>query len=464
MLGNHETRYCETGHGFVGYQVFGDGPRDIVFVTNWLTNVEVIWEEPAARRYLERLASMGRVVFVDKRGTGVSDPHGTGRVDPVEDYVDDVMSVLIEVGIEEAAIIGDTEGGALALMLAATYPERFPILILVNSFARLRRDDDYPIGAPGEVLEKLASDWASLYGHSADPLNYMAPSMSNDQRFRTSWLRQIRLSMPPGVARHAVSWIGDTDVRSVLPAIQARVLVVTRSDAQMHRPQFGRFLAANIAGAVYRELKGTDTNPFYAGEFGPVLDEIEEFLTGEPANVDPNRMLATVLFTDIVGSTAIATDIGDDRWLDLRASHDEIARATVERHRGVPVKTTGDGLVATFDGPQRGVVCAISLRGELASIGLSIRAGLHAGEIEVREGDIGGVAVNIASRVMGVAESGGVLVSRTVKDLVVGSHLLFNDCGQFQLKGVPGDWNLYEAVARDDRVLSPQSHPPDRVV
>lgn len=447
MRGTPETQYCETPNGFVGYQVFGEGPRDIVFMTNWLTNVEVIWEEPAARRYLERLSGMGRVIFIDKRGTGVSDPHGTGRPDPVEDYVDDIMSVTNEVGADDAVLIGDTEGGTLAMVIAATYPERFPTLVLVNSFARLRRDAGYEIGAPDRVIEKLEAMWASMYGHSADPLNYMAPSMANDQRFRTSWLRQTRLSMPPGVARYAVSWIGDTDVRSVLPAIQARTLVISRREAQMHRAQFSEFLASHIQGAVYKELEGTDTLPFYAGDFGPVLDEIEEFLTGERATVDPNRMLATVLFTDIVGSTAIASEIGDDRWLDLRSTHDAITRTNVDRHRGVSVKTTGDGLLATFDGPQRGVLCALSIREDLSEIGLEIRAGLHTGEIEVRDGDIGGLAVNIASRVMGVAESGGVIVSRTVKDLVVGSHLQFNDCGVFELKGVPGDWDLYEAVS-----------------
>lgn len=441
-----DTRYCETPKGYVGYQVFGEGPPDIVFITNWLTNVEVIWEEPSARRYLERLGSIGRVVFIDKRGTGVSDPHGTGRVSPVEEYVDDIISVLDEVGVSDAVLIGDTEGGFLAMVLTATYPERFPSLVLVNAFARLRRDDDYPIGAPDHVMESLHVDWQSAVGRNADPLYLTAPSVAEDPRFRASWLHQVRLSMPPGVAGEAVAWIGDTDVRAALPAIQARTLVLARRDARMHRASFGRYLAEHIDGASYKELEGTDTLPFYAGEFGPILDEIEVFVTGERSIVDINRMLSTVLFTDIVGSTAIASEIGDDRWLDLRSAHDEIVADNLKRYRGTAVKTTGDGVLATFDGPQRAVLCALSMKEDLAEIGVSIRAGLHTGEVEIRDNELGGLAVNIASRVMGAAEAGGVMVSRTVKDLVVGSKLEFFSCGAHELKGVEGEWDLYEVT------------------
>lgn len=444
MRGKPETRYCETSKGFVGYQVFGDGPPDVVFVTNWLTNVEVIWDEPAARRYLERLATIGRVLLIDKRGTGVSDPHGVGRVLPVEEYVDDITSVMDEVGFGDSVLIGDAEGGTLALVLAATYPERFPSLVLINAFARLRRDSDYPIGAPHEVIDQLHEQWHSMVGRNADPLYVTAPSVAEDQRFRASWVHQVRLSMPPGVAGEAVRWIGDTDVRSVLPAIQARTLVMTRRDARLHRADFGRFLAEKISGAIYKELDGADTLPFYAGNFGPILDEIELFLTGERKRVDSNRMLATVLFTDIVGSTAIASEMGDDRWLDLRSAHDRIAEDNVERYRGAPIKATGDGLLATFDGPQRGILCALSMKEELGEIGVPIRAGLHTGEVEMRDDELGGLAVNIASRVMDSAEMGGIMVSRTVKDLVVGSNLQFTGCGSHHLKGVDGEWDLFE--------------------
>lgn len=448
MAAKPETLYCETPKGFVGYQVFGTGSNDIVFVTNWITNVEVIWEEPAARRYLERLGSMGRVILIDKRGTGVSDPHGTGRVLPVEEYVDDIMNVLDEVGVDRAVLIGDTEGGLLALVLAASRPERFPDLILVNTFARLRRDHDYPIGAPDSVVDSLGKQWQKMVDRSADPLNLTAPSMADDARFRDSWLRQMRLSMPPGVAGLAVEWIGDTDVRSVLPAIQARTLVLSRREARLHRSAFGRFLAEHIDGATFRELEGTDTLPFYAGDFDPILSEIELFITGESKPVDSNRMLSTVLFTDIVGSTAMASELGDDRWLDLRTAHDDILADNLERHRGVAVKSTGDGILATFDGPQRGILAALSMKRELLAIGVPIRAGLHTGEIEFRNGEVGGLAVNIASRVMETAETGGVLVSRTVKDLVVGSSLELVECGRFGLKGIDGKWDLFEVADR----------------
>ncbi len=447
MRGRPEVRYCETPNGFIGYQVFGSGRTDITFITNWITNIEVIWDEPAARRYLERLGSIGRIIFVDKRGTGVSDPHGVGRVLPVEEYLDDMIAVLDEVGVAETALVGDTEGGLLAMMLAATYPDRFPTLVLANSFARLRRDDDYPIGAPDHVMEAFAHDWQEMYGRSAEPLGLTAPSMADDKRFAESWLRQQRLSMPPGVAGPAVFWIGDTDVRGALSSIQARTLVLARRDARFHRATFGRYLAEHIEGAVYRELDGADTLPFYAGDFGPVLDEIEEFVTGERATVDITRMLATVLFTDIVGSTSMAAELGDNRWLDLMAAHDDIVAANLQRHRGVAIKSTGDGVLATFDGPHRAIQCALSLKDELAGIAVPIRAGLHTGEIEMRDRDVVGLAVNIASRVMDVAESGGVLVSRTVRDLVAGSELDFRTCGSYQLKGVPGEWDLYEVVA-----------------
>ena len=435
----------ETPKGFVGYQIYGSGSRNLFYITNWLTNIETIWEEPAAERYLKRLGSIGRVILIDKRGTGVSDPHGIGGPQPVEEYVDDICNVLDELAIEDAILIGDTEGGTLAIVLAATYPERFPGLILINSFARLRRDDNYPIGAPDKVLDSLASQWSTDYGRSPDPLRLMAPSMFGDRRFEESWLRQNRLSMPPGVAREAVEWIRRTDVRSALPVIQARTIVIGREGALLHRPEFGRYLADNIAGATYRELQGADTLPFYAGDFAPILDEIEEFVTGERKLIDASRMMSTVMFTDIVGSTAKAAEIGDDRWMDLLSHHDRLARETLERYRGRLMKLTGDGVMATFDGPNRAVLCALELRDEMGRLGIPIRAGLHTGEVEIRDGDLGGIVVNIASRVTDTAETGGVMVSRTVHDLVTGSTLDFASCGTFDLKGVPGEWELFEA-------------------
>lgn len=439
-----ETRYANTANGFIAYQVFGQEGPDLVFITNWITNVEVIWDEPSARRYLERLGMMGRVIMFDKRGNGVSDPHGTGRVLPVEEYMDDAIGVLDEVGSTSATLIGDTEGGFLSMVLAATYPERFPSLVLVNATPRLRRADDYPIGAPDHVIDSLSNMWASMYARNADSLYYTAPSVADDQRFREWWVRFCRLAMPPGVAGEALEWIRDTDVRSVLPAIQADTLVISRRDAQMHRSTYGEYLDAHIRNSRLVVLDGADTLPFHAGDFGPVLDEMEEFVTGERASVTSDRMLATVLFTDIVGSTSMASEMGHDRWLDLRSEHDRVILENLERHRGISIKMTGDGALATFDGPQRAVLAALSIKNALTEIGVPIRAGLHTGEVELRDGELGGLTVHIASRVMDVAESGGILVSSTVKDLVLGSPLGFSSCGTFQLKGVPGDWSLYE--------------------
>lgn len=443
-LGRPETKFVHTPRGAVGYQVFGKGERDIVFITHWLTNVDAYWDEPSAVRYFDRLAGMGRVILIDKLGSGVSDmPEGL-TIPPVEDTMDDIRYVLKEVGSESAALIGDCEGGFLAMVLAATYPDQFPTLILINSYARLRRDDDYPIGAPDDVVEKLAAGWKSQHGTTGDALDLTAPSVAADPRFR-SWFRRFqRLSQNQQIAARAVDWIASTDVRGVLSSIQAETLVIHRRDALYHRLDYGRYLADHIEGARLRIVEGADTLPFHAGDFTPTLDLVDEFLTGERHHVASNRMLATVMFTDIVGSTAMAAEVGDERWLDLRDTHDRIIRENVARFRGDIVAMTGDGCIATFDGPQRGVLCAIAIKGELEDVGITIRSGIHTGEIEVRDGEVGGIAVHIASRVMGVAESGGILASGTVKDLVVGSQLEFDSCGSFELKGVPGAWSLYE--------------------
>ena len=441
-LGRPETRFAETPKGSVAYQVFGaDGPP-LVFITNWITNIDAMWDEPSAVRYLGRLGRMGRVVLIDKRGSGVSD---RGMIDPVEGTIDDVRTVLDQLEIEEARLIGDTEGGMVAMVLAATYPRRFPSLILINSLARFSRADHYPIGAPPEVVEALSDQWREMYGVNADTLLITAPSMAADTRFRAFYTRYQRLAMGPAMARRAVEWISAADVTGVLSAIQASTLIIHNKHALFHQVQHGRYLAEHIENSRYVELEGTDTLPFHAGDFGPILDEVETFVTGSRALVDSNRMLSTVMFTDIVGSTAIATEMGDDRWLDLRTEHDRVVREMLARYRGKEITMTGDGCLAIFDGPQRAIQCALAIKTALEQIGVSIRAGVHTGEVEMRDSELGGLAVHIASRVMDAAESGGVMVSRTVKDLLVGSQLDFADCGVFDLKGVPGEWNLYEA-------------------
>lgn len=442
--GRPETRFADTDTGSIAYQVFGDGDRDLVFISHWLTNVDAYWDEPSAVRYLDRLASMGRVILIDKLGSGVSDMPIDGVMPPVEDYMDQIRFVLDQVESDAATLIGDCEGGMLAMILAATYPDQFPELILINSYPRLRRADDYSIGAPDRVVDELSNLWRAQHGSTGDSLVFTAPSMANDARFRQWFVRFQRASQKPRIAEQALHWIANTDVRAVLPLIQARTTVIHRRDAVYHRLNYGEYLAKNIVGASLTVVEGADTLPFHAGDFEPTLDAVEEFLTGRSEVSSAHRMLATVLFTDIVDSTALAAEIGDTQWLDLLADHDRIVRNNLSRFRGEEVTMTGDGAVATFDGPQRAVLCATAVKSEVEGIGLRIRAGVHTGEIEMRDGDIGGIGVHIASRVMGVAESGGIMVSSTVKDLVVGSQLEFDSCGAFELKGVPGMWNLYQ--------------------
>ncbi len=441
-----ESRFATTPAGRVGYQVFGEGPDDLVFLTHWITNIDAIWDEPSAARYLSRLATFGRVIMIDKRGSGISDGPQRGWVDPVADARQDVVAVLDDLGVETATLIGDTEGGTLAIILAAYDPERFPGLVLVNSYARFRRSDDYPIGAPDEVIETLERNWREMYGVNADTLVVTAPSVANDPRFRSWYPRFQRLSMAPAIAAQAVHWIGETDVRAFVPLVEAETLVICRKDALFHRPIHSGYLARNIRNARLVELEGADTIPWHAGNFTPVLDEIEAFVKGGHRSVQTNRTLSTVMFTDIVGSTALAAEIGDERWLDLRADHDRLTRQAIERHGGEEVAATGDGWLATFDSPQAAVLCALSIRSAVLPLGIDIRAGIHTGEIEKRNGEIGGVGVNLASRVMDMASEGGVMVSGTVKDLVIGSPLEFVECGSFDLKGLPGKWNLFEAT------------------
>lgn len=439
------TRYVETVQGHLAYQVFGSGDRDILFLTGALSNLDAIWDEPSAARFLDRLGSMGRVIFYDMRGSGVSDPIlDRSKWLPIEALVDDVRSVLDAAGSEKAVFYGDTEGGFSAMMLAAVDPQRVSALVLVNAYPRLLRADDYPIGAPQQVADSLAERYAAQHGTTGAMLELTAPSVADDLRFRSWWTRYQRLSVPLGLARSTFEWFGEVDVRAALPLIHAPTLVVSRRDARFHRLAYGEYLASRIAGAEFRIVEGADTLPFHAGDFEPTLEHVEEFLTGRHDVARQDRFLATVLFTDIVGSTARAAAMGDQRWLDLLSEHNRIVRTQLGRFRGREIKMTGDGCVATFDGPARAIACAAALKEQLPSIGLDVRAGIHTGEVEMRSGELGGIGVHIAARVMAHAEHGGVLVSSTVKDLVVGSGIRFKACGAVELKGVPGDWPLYE--------------------
>lgn len=440
-----ETRYVETNLGFVACQVFGEGERTIFFVTGALTNLDAIWDEPSAVRFFDRLHRMGRVILFDMRGSGVSDPvPGRAEWQTIEEVVDDIQAVLNAAGADRVVVYGDTEGGLFAAMLAAVAPERVASLVLVNCTPRLLRAEDYPIGMPQSVADALSEMYVGQHGRTGDMLELTAPSVADDRRFRAWWTRYQRLSVPLGLVKTTFDWFGKVDVRAALPLIQAPTLVVSRRNARFHRLEYGRYLADHIPGAELRIVEGADTLPFHAGDFDPTLDHVEQFLTGGQEALTGDRVLATVLFTDIVDSTARAASMGDQRWLDLLDEHNRIVRGQLARFRGREIKMTGDGCVATFDGPARAVACAAALTEHLAEIGLTVRAGVHTGEVEFRDGEIGGIGVHIAARVMAQATHGGVLVSGTVKDLVVGSGIEFRPAGMASLKGVPGEWALFE--------------------
>jgi class 3 adenylate cyclase/pimeloyl-ACP methyl ester carboxylesterase len=431
----------------VAYQVFGSGPLDLVFITNWVTNMDAMWDEPSVAAYMGRLGAFSRVIWYDKRGSGVSDPVPLASLPTIEQWSDDARTVMDAVGVDQVAIVGDTEGGPMAAMLAATHPERVRALVLVNSFARWRRAEDYPIGMPEETSEKLIERWEQHWGVTSEMLDLTAPSIANDPRFRSWWLRYSRLAMPRQAATTMYRWVTEIDVRSILPTIRVPTLVLHRAGNLHHRVAFGRYLADHIPDAKYVELPGADSVPFHAGDFTPLLNEVEEFLTGTRATPLPDRRLATMVFTDIVGSTRLAAERGDSAWIRLARSHDEIVREHLATYRGREIDHTGDGFVAIFDGPARAVTCAARMVDALRELGVTIRVGLHTGEIELVGDEIRGLAVHVAARVMAVAEKGGILVSATVKDLVLGSGIDFAERGTHRLKDVPGEWQLYEVVA-----------------
>jgi class 3 adenylate cyclase len=440
------TRYAATEGGYVAYQVFGEGPPTILFITSWLSNLDVMWDAPGLPAYFERLSSFARVICFDKRGSGVSDPVPLDDPPTLERWMDDALAVFDAVGADEVAVIGDTEGGPMAMLLAATYPERITALVLVNAFARWRRADDYPIGMPARTVEKLIRRWKENWGFTAEIMAMTAPSWADDQQIRSWFRRYQRLAMPPGAASVMFRWVTALDVRDVLPSISVPTLVLHRRDARHHRVAFGRYLAEHISGARFIELEGAETLPFHAGHTGPLLAEIELFLTGTQHRSSDSRRLATVLISDIVGSTTSAAELGDTRWRERMREHDRVVRSALARFRGEEVVHTGDGIVATFDGPTRAVTCAQRITDLVAALGLTVRVGLHTGEIEVGPEGVRGLAIHLASRVMATAAEGGIVVSGTVKDLVFGSGIMFDDLGEQALRGVPGTWRLYRVV------------------
>jgi class 3 adenylate cyclase len=431
-----ETVYAKASIGCIGYQVVGTGPPDVLATKTFLP-VDLMWDEPRFVRFLNGLSSFSRHIWFDPRGMGSSDPIAPVEGRLLESIVDDMIVVLDELGCERAVVLGAI--GQPALRFAATHPERTSALVLINPTARFRRADDYPEGWADEVVEAVSAEVRDRWG-TGETLRLMAPSMVGDAGFARWVARCERVTMSPQVADGVWRATFAVDQRHLLGAIRVPTLVVVR--AGWSGSEQGRYVAEHIDGARYVELPGED-NLFFVGDTGPLLDAIEEFVTGRLPTHDADRVLATVMFTDVVSSTEQATRMGDRRWSELLATHDGLTRAELERFRGREIETTGDGFLATFDGPGRAVRCACAIRDAVRAIGIRVRCGLHTGEIELNADDIGGIAVHIAQRVQAFAQPDEVLVSRTVADLVGGSGIPFADRGAHALKGVPNEWQLF---------------------
>ena len=434
-----ETRYARSGDVNIAYQVVGDAPRDLVLVPGWVSNIEVFWEEPACARFLERLASFTLLILFDKRGTGLSDR--VSDLPNLETRMDDVRAVMDAVGSERAALLGYSEGGPMCALFAATHPLRTAALIMQGSYARRTWAPDYPWGPTPEALEEWMAacqrDWGGPVG-----LDQRWPSAAHDERVRQWWARLLRMGASPGANRALQQMNAEMDVRHVLPAIRVPTLILHSVGDRVFAAAGGHFIAQRIPGAKFVELPGRD-HLAWGEDADAIVDEIEEFLTGVRHGPEPDRVLATVLFTDIVGATERAAALGDRRWRNLLEQHHSLVRRELGRFRGREVDTTGDGFLATFDGPARAVRCARAVCDGVRPLGLEVRAGLHTGEVGLLHDKISGLAAHIGARVAAAAGPGEVLVSSTVKDLVAGSGLRFQDRGRQTLKGVPGEWHLF---------------------
>ena len=434
-----ETKYAKSGGVNIAYQVTGEGPYDLLLVPGWVSHVENAWEEPSYAGFLHRLASFCRLILMDRRGTGLSDP--VAALPTLEERMDDVRAVMDAAGSKKAVLLGLSEGGPMCILFAATYPERTSALLLYGTFARGLHGTGYPWGPTPATMEKFLKlidrEWGT--GITA---RIFAPSLAHDNRHVQSWGRFERLAVSPGAARTLIHMTANSDVRHVLSVLRVPTLIVHKTDDPVARVGGARYMAKNIPGAKYVELPGSDHFP-WTDDADAVNDEVEEFLTGTRQGAQTNRILATVMFTDIAGSTARAVELGDRRWRQLLDHHHRLVRGELKRFRGREVDTAGDGFFATFDGPARAVRCGCAIMEAVSKIDLTVRVGLHSGECEVTDNNVSGVAVHIGARVMSNARPGEVLVSSTVKDLVAGSGLRFVGRGSFSLKGIPDQWDLF---------------------
>lgn len=438
-----ETRYAKSGELNIAYQVFGNGDLKLVLIPGWASNVENIWTLTEFAEFADKLAQFARVILLDRRGTGLSDP----VVNPptLEERMDDVRAVIDAAGWERAVIWGISEGGPMAMMFAATYPHRVQALVLYGTFARFSRANDYPHGYPPEANAKWVADLETTWG-SGELSRSFAPSMSNDAATMRILARLERMAMSPGTAHKLFGLLTQTDVRHVLPAIRVPTLILHRAEDKPVRVGHARYLAERIAGARYVELPGSDHMPMM-GDVDALLDEVREFLTGERAAPESDRILATILFCDIVDSTIRAAELGDHEWKRLLLQFYAMVDGKLHHFRGRKLDTAGDGLFAAFDGPARAVRCGAALVDAAKALSLQVRVGVHTGECEVLGEKYSGIAVHLGARVASAADPGQVLVTSTVKDLVVGSGIHFEDLGSRTLKGVPDQWRLFRLTA-----------------
>lgn len=434
-----ETRYVRVGDTSIAYQVVGEGPLDLVHIPSWITNVEENWNDPGYARFLRRLASFSRLIVLDKRGTGLSDR--VTATPTLEERMEDVQAVMAAVGSDSAALFGSTEGSAMCALFAATYPERIRALVMYGSYARRIRSTDYPWGPSPEERERLHEtirrDWGGPVA-----VDLLARSAREDDRFCQWWAGYLRRSASPGAALAMLRMNDAIDIRSILPTIRVPALVVHRTDDPLCPVEGARYIADNIPGARFVEVPGSSHLPF-VGDTDALLDPVQEFLTGAPPSIELDRVLTTILVIDIVDSTSHAIRLGDLRWRSLLDSFRVMVRQALARFRGDERNVTGDGFVATFDGPGRAIHCARAIASSAQTLGLEIRAGLHTGECTLSGDQLDGIAVHIAARVCAIGTGSQIVVTGTVRDLVAGSNISFTDLGRRTLRDIPGIWSLH---------------------
>jgi class 3 adenylate cyclase/pimeloyl-ACP methyl ester carboxylesterase len=441
-----ETRYAINGSVHLAYQVLGAGPNMVAVSSGPGSHVDYMWAEPSAARWLHRLASFSRFVIYDNRGVGLSDPVPTDAVPTMDEQVDDIRAIMDETDCERAVIAGSMSGCAPAMVFAASHPERVESLLLLGGYARLGLDADYPQGVEQAEVDQIANAILSTWGSGAD-LSFTNPTMADDEIFRRWYSQMQRVAASPATAAAMARQWFEVDVRSVLPAIGLPTLVIARDGNMVFPAHHSRYLAERIVGASYLEFPGADLR-FYVGDSEPVLDAIEEFVTGAPPLPSPDRFLGTVLFVDVVGSTQLAAQIGDARFGELIESFHQLVQRQLDRFRGRLVDTAGDGALALFDSPARAIACAESVRDGVRALGLQVRAGVHTGEMEHGPGGtIRGIAVHTGARVAALASPGEILVSRTIRDLVAGARIRLESRGLHELKGVPGSWETFAVVS-----------------